>query len=440
MARIYFLSLGCDKNRVDAEIMSAKLVSAGHTIVDDAAGADCAVVNTCGFIADAQAEAIECILDMAELKRGGLLRSIVVTGCLAQRNREEAARAFPEVDAVAGLSGNEDIVGIVEGTLRGESYCGGFSTEGMCLSGERLISTPGHYAYLKIAEGCSNHCTYCTIPSIRGPYRSRPEDELVDEARRLVEGGVRELILIAQDTTSYGSDLGGKASLAGLLRRLCGLEGLWRARILYAYPDRITDDLIEVIAENEKAAKYLDIPMQHASDAVLKRMGRGTGGKDLRELVSRLRERVDGITLRSTFIVGFPGETDGQFCELCDFLKELRLERAGCFEFSAEDGTPAERLGGQVPDEVKRERAEQLRLLQSSVMDSRQRERVGSVCEVICDGFDEETGMFACRGDADAPEVDGCVWLPLECDLMPGEVYRVRIVSADGADVTAELA
>ncbi len=439
MAGIYFISLGCDKNRVDAEIMSAKLAAAGHRIVDDIADADCAVVNTCGFIADAQREAIDCILDMAELKKAGALRAVVVTGCLAQRNREEVARLLPEVDAVAGLSADADIVGIVNGALAGERFCGGFEPEGLCLSGERLLSTPQHYAYLKIAEGCSNRCTYCTIPSIRGRYRSRPAREVVDEARRLVDGGVRELILIAQDTTSYGIDLGGGESLAGLLRRLCGIDGLWRVRILYAYPERITDELIEVIAQNEKIANYLDIPMQHACDAVLRRMGRRGGGAELRALIERLRGRIQGVTLRSTFIVGFPGETDEQFEELCAFLKEARLERAGCFEFSPEDGTPAARLPGQVDDEIKHERSEQFKLLQSEIMDARQRELVGSVCEVICDGFDEEAGMFACRGDADAPDVDGCVWLPLGCDLIPGEVYRVRIVSADGADVTAEL-
>lgn len=440
MAGICFISLGCDKNRVDAEIMSAKLAAAGHRIVDDIGAADCAVVNTCGFIADAQREAIDCILDMAELKKAGALRAVVVTGCLAQRNREEVARLLPEVDAVVGLSANADIADIVDRTLGGRRFCGGFEPEGLCLSGERLLSTPQHYAYLKIAEGCSNRCTYCTIPSIRGPYRSRLVRDVVDEARRLVSGGVRELILIAQDTTSYGRDLSGGESLAGLLRELCGIDGLWRVRILYAYPERITDELIEVIAENEKIAKYLDIPMQHACDSVLRRMGRKSRVAELRALVSRLRERVGGITLRSTFIVGFPGETDGQFDELCAFLKEVQLERAGCFEFSSEDGTSAARLDGQVDDKVKRERGERFRLLQSSIMDARQRELEGSVCEVICDGFDEEAGMFACRGDADAPEVDGCVWLPLECDLVPGEVYRVRIVSADGADVVAELA
>ncbi|MEA4911411.1 MAG: 30S ribosomal protein S12 methylthiotransferase RimO [Oscillospiraceae bacterium] len=439
MAKIFFISLGCDKNRIDAEIMLKKLSDAGHALVGAVDGADCAVVNTCGFIESAKQEAIEAIFDMVREKQAGRLRAVVVTGCLAERYREQVLAEIPELDAVAGLAGNADICALVEEALAGQKKACFGEKSALPLNGGRLLSTPPHYAYLKIAEGCSNHCTYCAIPSIRGPFRSRAQMDILAEAASLVRDGVRELIVIAQDTTSYGKDLPNGESLAGLLRALARLDGLWKLRVLYAYPDRIDDALMEVMGQEPRIAHYLDLPLQHASAPVLRRMARFGDRPSLLALIERLRAAVPDITLRSTFIVGFPGETDAQFEELIDFLREARFDRAGCFEFSPEEGTPAEKLTPRVDDALKASRAERFRLVQSEIMAEKNREKVGRTVEVICDGFDEEKGMFACRGQADAPDIDSVVWLPLACDLMVGELYRVRITDADEIDLYAEL-
>ncbi len=439
MANIFFISLGCDKNRIDSEIMLKKLSAAGHNIVSDVNEADCAVVNTCGFIESAKAEAIEAIFDMLRVKEAGVLRSVVVTGCLAQRYKDELHELIPEADAVIGLSENAEILNVVNSSLEGKEIYKFGKPEELVIEGERLLSTLPHYAYLKIAEGCSNHCTYCAIPSIRGAFRSRPMENIINEARSLISSGVRELIIIAQDTTSYGKDLGGGASLASLLTELCEIEGDFKLRILYAYPERITDELIEVIAREGKIAKYLDIPLQHASGAVLKRMGRFGDSRSLVSLIEKLRARILNITLRSTFIVGFPGESEEQFQELIDFIKEVKLDRAGCFEFSPEEGTPAMKLTPQIDDDTKAKRAESFRFIQSEITFRKNEERVGQTCFVICDGFDEEKGMFACRGDADAPDIDTLIYLPLESDLMVGEVYEIRITGADEFDLLGEL-
>ncbi len=439
MAKIFFISLGCDKNRIDAEIMARRLLDAGHEVVPGPDGADCAVINTCGFIESAKKEAIDNIFDMVREKESGTLRAVVVTGCLAQRYGQELSELIPETDAVVGLCKNADIVEVVERTLAGERVIAGGPAQELAVEGERALSTPPHYAYLKIAEGCSNHCTYCAIPKIRGPFRSRPMQNILAEARALAAQGVRELILIAQDTTDYGRDLADGSSLAALLRELDRIEELWKIRVLYAYPDRIDDELIRTMAACGKVAKYLDIPLQHANREVLKRMARFGDSEKLLALIGKLRAAMPQITLRSTFIVGFPGETEEQFLELCEFLKKARLDRAGCFPFSCEEGTAAEKLQPQLDEQTKLRRAEQFELVQSGVLAEKRQAQIGQEYEVICDGFDFDRELFACRGEADAPEIDTNIWLPAEADLMPGELYRVRIVEADAYDLYGEL-
>ncbi len=439
MANVYIISLGCDKNRIDAEIMARRLVDGGHSVTASLEQADCALVNTCGFIESAKKEAIDNIFDMVREKQSGNLKAVVVTGCLAQRYKDELCELIPEIDAAVGLAHNADICEVIEQTLGGAKLRKFGRCEDLAIEGQRLLSTPQHYAYLKIAEGCSNHCTYCAIPSIRGAFRSREPQAVIDEAKTLVSYGVRELILIAQDTTSYGADLPSRPTLASLLRELCGIDGLWRIRILYAYPERITDELIEVMASQPKVAKYLDIPFQHANAPVLKRMGRKGSATEYLSLIGRLRAVMPDVTLRSTFIVGFPGETEEQFCELLDFLRAARLDRAGCFEFSCEEGTAAEKLTPQLDDDVKHERAQRFELVQSEIMQQKLASAAGRVVEVICDDFDMAREMFACRGDADAPEVDSCVWLDAKSDLMPGEVYKVMLDGFSGDGVAAHI-
>ena len=439
MAGIYFISLGCDKNRIDAEIMAEALISAGHTITDDLAAADAAVINTCGFIDSAKEEAIENIFDMVRAKERGEIKAVVVTGCLAERYRGELQAQISEIDAVLGLARNADIAACVERALEGERFEEYGDKESLVLNAPRALSTPQHYAYIKLAEGCSNRCTYCAIPSIRGRFRSRASGEIIAEARELAARGVRELVCVAQDTTSYGSDLEGGETLASLLSELAKIEGLWRIRVLYAYPERITDELIETIASEEKIAKYLDIPLQHASAEVLRRMGRVGCGADYLSLIEKLRSKCPDITLRSSFIVGFPGETEEQFSELLDLLRAARIERAGCFIYSAEEGTPAARMREQIPEEIKRERFERFCDMQNEILLRSLDDKVGKSVEVICDGYDGEREMFACRGDADAPDVDSAVYIPLERDLVPGEIYTVKALAADGADLLADF-
>lgn len=439
MANIYFILLGCDKNTIDAEIMARRLTDGGHVIVNSAAEADCAIVNTCGFIDSAKEEAIENIFDMVREKEHGNVKAVVVTGCLAQRYRDEIQARIPEVDAVAGIAHNEDICGVVAQALGGERFSRFGEPEALKISGARILSTPPHYAYIKIAEGCSHHCTFCAIPSIRGKYRSRPQDEIIDEAKALVLQGVRELIVIAQDTTSYGDDLEPSANLAGLLNMLCEIDGVWKIRLLYAYPDRIDDELIAAMAAQPKIAKYVDIPMQHANIDILRKMGRFGDSEQFLSLLEKLRGAMPDITIRSTFIVGFPGETEDQFLELIDFIKEARLDRAGCFAYSAEESTPAEKLPGQLDDETKSRRAEQFVLVQSDIMTHKRENIIGREFEVICDGYDADIGYFACRGEADVPGIDTCVYLPLEFDLVPGELYMVKVTETDGVDLYAEL-
>ena len=437
--KIYFISLGCDKNRVDAEMLCHRLVSAGFSITPELEEADAALINTCGFIESAKAEAIENIFDMVREKEAGNIRAIVVTGCLSERNGEEMMELIPEVDAVVGIGQNADIAAIFRRALDGESHAFSRCPLNLPLEGERLLSTPQHYAFLKIAEGCDNHCTYCAIPAIRGRYRSREEAAILAEAKQLVSYGVRELIVIAQDTTSYGKDLKGGETLTRLLQKLTAIEGLWKVRVLYAYPEHITEELTSEFANNDKLCKYLDLPLQHAHPAVLKRMGRFGSAEENLALLRKLREKVPGMTLRSTFIAGFPGETEQQFEALLQFLDDAQLDRAGCFAYSAEEGTPAGRLPEQLEEAEKLARTERFYEHQMDITYERQSARLGSEFEAICDGFDEERMMFLCRSEADVPEEDCYALVPLAADLMPGEVYQLRAVEMDGLDLICEL-
>lgn len=438
--KIYFISLGCDKNRIDAEMMCHRLEEAGYGITTDIGEAEAALINTCGFISSAKEEALENIFDMVNEKNAGSIKALIVTGCLSERNGEEMMELIPEVDAVVGIGQNADIVSIVEGALTGKKH--GFRRDPLSLplEGERLISTPQHYAFIKIADGCDNKCTYCAIPGIRGSYRSRPAENIIREAEKLVSYGVRELIVVAQDTTSYGKDLEDGCDLAQLLHMLSEIEGLWKIRVLYAYPEKITERLIDEIASNTKIAKYLDIPLQHADEKVLRRMARfGSGEKNL-ELIRHLRERIPGITLRSTFIAGFPGETQEQFSRLLDFIKEAGLDRAGCFAYSEEEGTPASRMPVQVSERIREKRASTFYAVQEKITVQRQKARIGSEFEAICDGYSEERNAFLLRGESDTPEDDCYALVPLDKDLMPGEVYLLRAVDIDGTDLICELA
>ncbi len=441
MARICIVSLGCDKNRIDAEIIAKKLEDVGHVLVNDPDGSDLVIVNTCGFIESSKKESIDTIFEMVRRKEDeeSPVAVVAVTGCLAERYREELADLVPEADVVIGIGENDRITSIIDNALQGERIVRFGKKEDLPIDGGRILSTPGHYAYLKIAEGCSNHCTYCAIPSIRGRFRSRNPDSIVSEAGELVQNGVKELILVAQDTTVYGRDLAKESSLSELLERLAKLDGLWKIRILYAYPDNITDELIDTIAKEPKVAKYLDIPFQHADGDVLRRMGRFGDQETLLSLVHKLRNAVPGIVLRSSFIAGFPGESEEQFHTLLSFLGEARIDRAGCFAYSKEEGTPASRLKGQVPEKTKLERSDAFMERQTSILAEKQKAMVGRTFEAVCDGFDAETGMYVARTEYDAPEVDTILYVDSKAKIKPGTILRVKVQDADLFDLFGVL-
>lgn len=431
-AKICIVTLGCDKNTVDAERLAALLRAAGYRTEYGLTRADAAIINTCGFIDSAKEQSIEAILAAAAAKREGLIKKLIITGCLAERYGADMPDELPEADAVVPLCFDRDIEDIVGRTLRGERVCLVSESKRTLDEGARVLSTPPHYAYLKIADGCSNHCTYCAIPAIRGGYRSRPLAAIVAEARELVRGGVRELILVAQDTTAYGRDIG--SSLCELVDALRGIERLAWLRLLYAYPDGITDGLIERFS-NGALLPYIDIPLQHIDDAVLKRMGRRTSRAEIEAILSRLRAAVPNIAIRTTFIAGFPAETDGQFRELLEFCRTQSFARAGCFAFSPEEGTAALRLDGQLEDGIKNERAAALSLaLFGSTLDF-QDVLVGQVLTVLCDGVDDETGMYICRTPYDAPDIDCVVLAPSRERMKAGEFYAVEIISHEGTEL-----
>ena len=435
---VFFVSLGCDKNLVDSEQMLGMLSRNGYRITDDETAADVIVINTCCFVNDAKEESIQAILDMTRLRSAGKCRALIVTGCLAQRYRDEILKEIPEVDAVLGTASYDRIVNAVDDALRGNTRIVTDDLDRLPESGKRLLTTGGHYAYLKIAEGCDKFCTYCIIPHIRGRYRSFPMEDLVSQAKELAADGVKELILVAQETTLYGMDLYGKKSLHELIRRLCRIEDLEWIRLLYCYPEEIYDDLIRVMQEEEKFCHYLDIPIQHINDDILKRMGRKTNRAELTERIAALREAIPDIALRTTLISGFPGETQEQHEELLAFVDETEFDRLGVFTYSPEEGTPAASMPDQIPEEIKEARRDEIMQLQQEVCFDLAQRREGELLTVITEGFLYEEGVYVGRTYADAPGVDGLVFISTDRTLMSGDFVKVRVNGSNGYDLTAE--
>ncbi len=422
------VSLGCPKNQMDAELMLAKLEKAGMELVADAALAEVVIVNTCGFIGDAKQEAIETILELAQLKKEGQIRKLIVTGCLAERYKDELVRELPECDAVLGLGANGEIAEVVEQVMAGDTAYRFPSRACWSLDGDRVQTTPHFFAYMRIGDGCNNCCTYCAIPLIRGGLRSREEDALVEEAMALAENGVKELVLVAQDTTVYGLDRYGESRLPSLLRRLCAIEGLEWIRLLYCYPEHITDELLTLMAEEPKLAKYMDIPLQHASGHVLGAMNRPGDRNSLEALIRHIRETVPGITLRTTVMTGFPGETEEDFEELCEFLQEARFERLGCFTYSAEEGTKAATMPDQVEEAVKAERRDIVMQQQERISQEWLEAQIGKTVRVLVESFDRYAECWFGRTEADAPDIDGKVFFTAEKDICPGDMVNVEII------------
>lgn len=434
------VSLGCDKNRVDAEMMLFSLRQAGYRLVEEAAMADVAIINTCGFIESAKQESIEEILELAQLKKEGKIKAIIATGCLAQRYKDQMMKELYEIDAVVGIGANTDIVSVVEKVLEKEKVEVFPDKRKLPLEGGRIQSTPYYYAYLKIAEGCNNRCTYCAIPMIRGGYRSRHSEDIIAEAKRLAENGVKELIVIAQDTTKYGIDLYGEPRLSVLLRELCNISGIEWIRVLYCYPDGIDDELIDTFASEDKLLKYIDMPLQHCDKNVLKRMNRKGSREELTELIAKLRERIPGVVLRTTFITGFPGETEEQFTELAEFANEIKFERMGCFAYSQEEDTPAADFKDQIDEEIKKRRAEILMGQQQLIMEQYNETLVGKTIDIIVEGFDRYAECFFGRSKADSPDVDGKVFFTCSAGKpRKGEIVKVKVDDFLDCDPIGEL-
>lgn len=438
MASVGMISLGCEKNRVDAEMMMARLQKAGYELVDDASCADVAIVNTCGFIEAAKKESIGEILELGKQKAAGQIKAIVVTGCMAERYQQEIRKELPEADAVCGIGADADIVEVVDRTLRGEHPELFPEKTLLPLCGERVHSTPLYSSYIKIAEGCDNRCSYCAIPLIRGPYRSRPMESILEEAKALAESGTKELIVIAQDTTRYGRDLYKKWMLPELLHKLGTVDGVEWIRLLYCYPDFMTEELMDTIAQEPKIVKYVDLPLQHCSGPVLRAMRRFGDRETLTALIGKMRERIPGLVLRTTVIAGFPGESEEDFAELCDFIKEIRFERLGCFAYSQEEDTPAAEMENQIEEEEKRRRAGRVMETQMGIMQDWGEAQVGRVFDVLTEGFDEETQCWFGRSYADAPEIDGRVYFTAADAPAPGQFVRVRITACMDCDLMGE--
>lgn len=452
MKNVLFISLGCDKNLVDSEKMLGLLSESGYTIVEDEEEADAIVINTCCFIHDAKEESIETILEMASWKEKGRLQALVITGCLAQRYKDEIAAELPEVDAVIGTSGYTEIVPVLDKLLKvsgteeaqtdGECplvYCPSIDLLPPSLPDKRMVTTGAYTAYLKIAEGCNKRCTYCVIPYIRGRYRSFPVEDLLKEAERLVAGGARELILIAQETTVYGVDLYGRKMLPELLRKLCRLEGLDWIRILYCYPEEITDELIQVMKEEKKVCHYLDIPIQHSEDAILKRMGRRTNRAELTALIEKLRKEIPDIILRTTLITGFPGETEEDFAQMAAFVEEMQFDRLGVFTYSPEEGTKAAVMEDQIDEEVKEARRDHIMELQQDISAAAASAMVGREMSVLIEGYLYEEDIYVGRTYMDAPKVDGNVFVRSEEEMISGDIVPVRITGASEYDLMGDV-
>ncbi len=434
------VSLGCAKNRVDAEMMLFELKKAGYKLVEEAAMADVAIINTCGFIESAKQESIDEILELAQLKKEGKIKAIIATGCLAERYKEQMMKELYEIDAVVGIGANSNIAEIVGKVLRNQKVEIFPDKRQLPLEGGRIRSTEYYYAYLKIAEGCDNNCTYCAIPMIRGKYRSRKMENIVEEARNLAENGVRELIVIAQDTTKYGVDLYGEYKLAALLKELCSVEKLDWVRVLYCYPECITDELIDVFATEEKLLKYIDLPLQHCNEKILKRMNRKGSRRELTDLINKLRQRIPGLVLRTTFITGFPGETEEQFTDLSEFVNEIKFERMGCFPYSQEEDTPAAKMPEQIEEDVKEHRAEILMEQQQFIMEKYNETLLDKEIDVLVEGFDRYAECFFGRSKADSPDVDGKVFFTCS-EKKPhiGDIVKVRVSDFLNCDPIGEM-
>ena len=435
--KIGMISLGCPKNQVDGEIMLDKLNKSGFDIVTSIEESDIMIVNTCGFIEDAKKEAIETILEVCEYKTAGLISAVIVTGCLAERYQEEIIKEIPEVDSVIGIGADRDIVKVCQKALIGLQTTYFPKKELLTLDGGRMLSTPSHWAYLKISDGCDNRCSYCAIPGIRGGYIERPVESIVDEAKELAANGIKELIIIAQDTTKYGYKLYGEYRLAELLKQLCKIEGVEWIRLYYCYPDRVTDELIEVIANEDEICPYIDIPLQHCNEGVLKAMNRHGSYQELKELLEKMRKRIPDLAIRTTFMVGFPGESEEAFEELCKFVKEIKFDKMGCFTYSPEEDTPAYDFDNQIEEDIKSKRAEIIMDIQYGVTEELNKQKIGKTYKAVIDEFDGE--KYIARAYFDSPEIDSGIIINSDKELQIGEFVNIRITSFDGYDLLGEI-
>ena len=438
--KVGMVSLGCSKNQVDGEIMLSLIQRDGYELCGDAEQCDVVIINTCAFIEDAKRESIENILEFCELKRQGVIKAVVVTGCLAERYQQELVTEIPEADVILGIGRNTDIVNAIEQALQGERVVEFAPKDELVMDAERVLTNAPYYAYIKLADGCDNRCTYCAIPNIRGRFRSRKMENILEEVRRFAAQGVTEMNLVAQDTTRYGEDIYGKLMLPELIREVCKVDGVHWVRILYCYPQRVTDELLEVMASEPKVVKYMDVPVQHASGRILKAMNRRDDYDYLRNLMQKIRKKIPGVVLRTTFITGFPGETEEDFAEMTRLVKEVKFERVGCFTYSPEDGTPAYSMPEQIDEETKRRRADIVMSEQLAIAEEFARSWIGRELEVVVEGLNEETGIYYGRSYMDAPDIDTRVYFDSPYEHETGEYVMVTVTGSQGYDLVAEEA
>ena len=440
VVKVGMVSLGCSKNQVDGEIMLSLIQRDGYELCGDAEQCDVVIINTCAFIEDAKRESIENILEFCELKRQGVIKSVVVTGCLAERYQQELVTEIPEADVILGIGRNTDIVNAIDQALQGERVVEFAPKDELVMDAERVLTNAPYYAYIKLADGCDNRCTYCAIPNIRGQFRSRKMENILEEVRRFAAQGVTEMNLVAQDTTRYGEDIYGKLMLPELIREVCKVDGVHWVRILYCYPQRVTDELLEVMASEPKVVKYMDVPVQHASGRILKAMNRRDDYGYLKNLMQKIREKIPGVVLRTTFITGFPGETEEDFAEVTRLVKEVKFERVGCFTYSPEDGTPAYSMPEQIDEETKRRRADIVMSEQLVIAEEFARSWIGRELEVVVEGLNEETGIYYGRSYMDAPDIDTRVYFDSPYEHETGEYVMVTVTGSQGYDLVAEEA
>ena len=438
--KVGMVSLGCSKNQVDGEIMLSLIQRDGYELCGDAEQCDVVIINTCAFIEDAKRESIENILEFCELKRQGVIKAVVVTGCLAERYQQELVTEIPEADVILGIGRNTDIVNAIDQALQGERVVEFAPKDELVMDAERVLTNAPYYAYIKLADGCDNRCTYCAIPNIRGRFRSRKMENILEEVRRFAAQGVTEMNLVAQDTTRYGEDIYGKLMLPELIREVCKVDGVHWVRILYCYPQRVTDELLEVMASEPKVVKYMDVPVQHASGRILKAMNRRDDYDYLKNLMQKIREKIPGVVLRTTFITGFPGETEEDFAEMTRLVKEVKFERVGCFTYSPEDGTPAYSMPEQINEETKRRRADIVMSEQLAIAEEFARSWIGKELEVVVEGLNEETGIYYGRSYMDAPDIDTRVYFDSPYEHETGEYVMVTVTGSQGYDLVAEEA